>query len=340
MTMFDEDILGDLLRRSTDDLHAPGGVAGHIVTRRRHHHRRVVAVSAVSGAVALAAAGIAIASPGTKGPDLHQATGGGKESILYQLASASAAAPALQGRYVILSETDTDSQAGGETKRTSVIDTETGASTTYQAAFPVNGTPPGAEYAGIPPVLTEGPESDSTAAYYAGLPTDPTQLRSSLLAIADQQAAAAAAAQQQAQAQARQQAAQHGQATPTDTFTPSSPGLTDDDNVFQEADQMLWSPLVSPALRSALYKVLAATPGVTVNPDATDPAGQAAIAMSRTYSGITETDTTYEDPATGAVLAQVWDNTGNPGDVLTAVYQPVTSSDTIPPNPYAGRSSG
>jgi hypothetical protein len=33
------------------------------------------------------------------------------------------------------------------------------------------------------------------------------------------------------------------------------------------------------------------------------------------------------------VLAQVW---SDPEDVITAVYQPITSTDTIPPNPYAG----
>ncbi len=33
---------------------------------------------------------------------------------------------------------------------------------------------------------------------------------------------------------------------------------------------MLWNRLVSPALRSALYQVLAGVPGVTVNPSARD----------------------------------------------------------------------
>jgi hypothetical protein len=44
----------------------------------------------------------------------------------------------------------------------------------------------------------------------------------------------------------------------------TEPTLSDDDNVYQEADEQLWNPLVGPALRSALSKVLAATPGVTV----------------------------------------------------------------------------
>jgi hypothetical protein len=53
--------------------------------------------------------------------------------------------------------------------------------------------------------------------------------------------------------------------------------------------------------------------------------------MTRHDSGVPETDTTYEDPATGAVLAQIWQENG---DTITAVSQPVTSSNTIPSNPY------
>jgi hypothetical protein len=53
--------------------------------------------------------------------------------------------------------------------------------------------------------------------------------------------------------------------------------------------------------------------------------------MTRSYSGTNETDTTYEDPATGAVLAQIGDGAG--GDI-SAVYQPVTSANTIPSDPY------
>jgi hypothetical protein len=45
------------------------------------------------------------------------------------------------------------------------------------------------------------------------------------------------------------------------------------------------------------------------------------------------TDEVYENPATGAVLAQIW-KTGP--DSITAIYQPATSRDTMPANPYAG----
>lgn len=95
---------------------------------------------------------------------------------------------------------------------------------------------------------------------------------------------------------------------------------------------MLWNPLTPPALRSALYKVLAATSGFSVDTGATDPSGRPAVAMTRntTLGATAETDITYEDPSTGAVLAQVWKTDS---DTITAVYEPVTSTNTIPTNP-------
>ena len=223
------------------------------------------------------------------------------------LASYSAAAPPFQGRYVVLAETDTETGYSGQSERTSVIDTLTGASTTYQQ--PYVGTD-------APSVLTEGPRATTTEAWFAALPTDPTALRAKLLAIA------------------QQQADQAGKATAQPVESPPSA----DDDVYQEADELLWSPLVQPALRAGLYQVLAGCSGFTVTSQATDPAGRPAIAMTRTYTDTTETDITYEDPTSGAVLAQVWTTpatNGRPGNTITAVYQPVTSTDTPPADPYA-----
>jgi hypothetical protein len=76
------------------------------------------------------------------------------------------------------------------------------------------------------------------------------------------------------------------------------PALSDDDHVDQEDDTLLWSPLAQPTLRAALYRVLAGTAGFTISDDVTDPAGRSAIAMTRHYSGLSETDITYEDPIT------------------------------------------
>jgi len=42
--------------------------------------------------------------------------------------------------------------------------------------------------------------------------------------------------------------------------------------------------------------VLASINGVTVTQNATDPAGQPAIAVSYAFTGVSETDTTYEIP--------------------------------------------
>jgi hypothetical protein len=220
-------------------------------------------------------------------------------AALNKLATNSASVARLQGRYVVMSETDTQAGEAGEFKRTTVIDTQTGASTTYQQAYPLNGVAPGADYTGAPAALTEGPDPSSTEAWFAALPTEPTALSAKLLSLAKAQA--------------------------------QTPTLTDDDYLYQEADLLLWSPLVQPTLRSALYQVLASTTGYSINQSATDPAGRTAIAMIRTYSGVNETDTTYEDPSTGAVLAQIWNGAG--GDI-TAVYQPVTSTNAMPSNPY------
>jgi hypothetical protein len=104
---------------------------------------------------------------------------------------------------------------------------------------------------------------------------------------------------------------------------------TADDMVFEEATAWLWNPLLSPALRSAMYKVLAATPGVTVKSGTTDTAGQPAIEISRSDSFAGE-ESTFESPETGAVLEQDFT------DVGPALYAGVTGYATPPANPYRG----
>ncbi len=289
--------------------------AAHILDGRRHLRRSLAGGIA---AAALVAAGVGIVSTGssTRSPQVattHPASR--THTILYQLASASIDDPALVGRYVVLSETDTETGYPGTSQRTTVIDTETGASTTYQQ--PYAGT-------NAPSVLTAGPDASSTEAWFTALPTDPVALRAQLLTIAEQQ-------QAQFEQNSEGLAATAGTARAVPIIQRA---LSDDDLVYEEANDLLWSPLVQPALRSALYKVLATTSGFTLDPDATDPSGRPAIAMVRHWNGTDETDTTYEDPQTGMVLAQVWNSTVI--GTITAVYQPATSSDTVPPNPYAG----
>ncbi|HEY5260859.1 MAG TPA: hypothetical protein VIJ33_01975, partial [Solirubrobacteraceae bacterium] len=119
---------------------------------------------------------------------------------------------------------------------------------------------------------------------------------------------------------------------------PASATVRDDD-VYEAASDLLRSPLVQPALRSALYKVLATTSGVSVDTHATDPSGRAAIALSRSYSqnGEQLRSITYENPTTGAVLAQTSSQHGANAPLTgtsTAIYQPATSTNSMPANPY------
>jgi hypothetical protein len=237
-------------------------------------------------------------------------------AVLYRLAAASAQVPASTARYLIMSETDTDSEyAGQSSHRTSVDDSISGSSITYQEPFTGQGL-------SAPGVLREGPSRQSTTAWYESLPTDPTALRAWLLSSAKAQYAQAA--QYNAQAMKKQGL----------SARPASALPSDDDLVYEQASDMLWGPLVPPALRSALYKVLATTSGVVVDQNATDPDGRPAVEMTRTWTdddNDEETNTTYENPANGAVLSQIWKVNS---DTTTAVYQPVTSSNTIPPDPY------
>jgi hypothetical protein len=275
--------------------------AGQTRPVRRAAGLAVVAGAAASAIVVAGVAGLTSHTPTGVTPPAAGHTPTHAQLTLYRLASASTTASAPQGRYVVLAETDTESDEPGQSQRTTVVDTETGASTTYQQ--PYQGT-------NAPSTLTEGPDPTSTEAWYTALPTNPAALRSQLLTMA------------------KQQAAKVGRVIPPE------PALSDDDYVYEEADDLLWSPLVQPPLRSALYKVLAGTSGVTVNPNVTDPAGRPAIAMTRRDNGVPSSATTYEDPTSGAVLAQVW-STDSGAETITAVYQPVTSTDTIPVNPYA-----
>jgi hypothetical protein len=312
------------------------------VPERRRRWVRAALVASAAAAVAVGGVTVFAAGPPGRPRELALRASGPRHAsapqsgrlLVYRLATAAASTPALQSPYVVLSETDTQSGYPGELKRTTIVNTQTGASTTYQQAYTTAGVkvpnstyvpPPSPavanptpaqqklealqhaqENSGPPTVLTGAANPQLAEAWYAALPTDPTALRAKLLALATQ---------------------------PNNGIQPAlTPGYTNDDYIYQEADTMLWSPLVSPALRSALYRVLAKTSGYTVA-QGTDPIGRPAIVMTRTYTGSSETDITYENPTTGAVLAQVWKQGGG---TITGIYQPVTGASTIPPNPYGG----
>jgi hypothetical protein len=74
----DEDILRGLMRRCTDDVHAPASIPAQVVTRQRRRARRgrVLSLTATTAA----------------------------QHALYRLSSLAAAAPQSRGRYVVMRE--------------------------------------------------------------------------------------------------------------------------------------------------------------------------------------------------------------------------------------------
>jgi hypothetical protein len=152
----------------------------------------------------------------------------------------------------------------------------------------------------VPSELPVATHASPTRAEFAAWPTNPARLRALLLSQAEQ----------------------------LDTIK----GQTPDDLVFQQATNWLWNPLLSPALRSAMYKVLAATPGVTVKTGITDETGRPAIEISRHDSVTAEEFGTFESPTTGAVLEQDFSYLG----IGVAVYTAATGYATLPANPYGG----
>jgi len=305
MPATDEDTLRELMHHATDDLHAPRAMNAGIVTR--HHRRRRntrllsitgagVAAAAVVAAVAGFGAGVGV---GTSVPSSahHQtalpAIKLTPAQVLDRLSAAAAGAPQLTGRYVEL----TEAQGLGfgtpavTVNRTSVIDSLTGNTWTYQQG------------PNVPSELPVAAHLLPTRAQFAAWPTNPAALRALLLS------------------QGEHLVATGGQL----------PQETPDDLVFAQASGWLWDPMLSPALRSAMYKVLAATPGVTVKTGTTDMAGRPAIEISRPDSIVAEVTATFENPSTGAVLESYDSETG------TDLYESITSSATLPANPYRRR---
>ena len=80
------------------------------------------------------------------------------------------------------------------------------------------------------------------------------------------------------------------------------PKETSDDWAFSQAAMTLWNPAISPALRSALFKVIAATPGVVVNSHARDSLGRPAVEISRYDPQAKYTEAVFEAPDATRVL--------------------------------------
>ena len=106
------------------------------------------------------------------------------------------------------------------------------------------------------------------------------------------------------------------------------------DIVFSQAMNFLWNPSTPPALRAALFRVLAGMPAVQVDPSARDMLGRRTVKISWTASDRT-VYTVYENPANGTVLEQAynWPDVAPGYDLMLRV----TRTNTIPPDPYKSR---
>jgi hypothetical protein len=333
MPATDEDIIRDLLHRYTDHVRPPASIAAEVAARQRRRDRRRVVSLAATGAALGTAAGVIAVVPGhsSPAPGGPSASGGKQPAIrltadqrvLDHLSSVAAGQPQGQGRYAVMKTEGTD------VKDTSVIDSHTGNMWSYQEG--TDGTPSG---------KGSSPHYSPTSAQFAAMPTSPAALRSALITLWEKQT---------------EPTVHPGRKTSHPIPIPRPVPESRNDMVFQEATYMLWNPLVDPALRSALYKMLATVPGVKVNPSARDSIGRPAVELSRTdSSGLPNGKSdgqiyaTYENPATGAVLESAityppgsdivtpQDPKGNGTVVDTTVYLSVTWASAVPADPYGG----
>jgi hypothetical protein len=338
-----EDVMRELMRDATADLHAPRSAAAGAIrhVRRRQLRNRLIGAGAAAAVAGLAVGVIVTTSSGGAGGFTPPAVSTGPlqltaaQQALYSLSDAAAGSHNPAGRFVIMTE---KTVSGAETgQKTSVIDTATGAVITYQdislGASPV-GTPR------PPAVLRNGPGTMPAQAQLDAMPTSPGKLKAELLAQAKQQIADA-------------QQKLRGQKPGAGPVSKSS----DNDLVFTGATDLLWQPNLSPALRAALYKVLASTPGVKVSPHARDDAGRPAVKISRVLDWGSANVIAYENPKTGATLETASQltkgsgkgqnvykstKTGRPivtappkaGDLDADVYLSIKYANSIPGNPY------
>jgi hypothetical protein len=322
MPSTDEDVLRAAMRRCTEDVRAPASIAAQVVShqRRRARRGRILTLTATTAALA-AAAGVVALVPrqAAQTPGGHQTRPAialtAAQRTLYRLSSVAANSPAGQGRYVVMREVQDNY------KRTSVIDSVTGDVWTYQQG------------AGVPAELPVARHDSPTQAQLAAMPTGPAALRALLISQYDEQ-------QNQADAAMAAQLKQKDKILRRD-HRPAVTALklTANDKVFEQASLLLWNPLVSPALRSAVFKVLAATPGVQVNSHARDGLGRRAVEISWFDRVTSVTLATFEDPATTRMLEQTDTSTpaavnGHTSSTGRDLYLSVTRARAVPPNPY------
>src|SRR3984885_929816 len=322
MPSTDEDVLRAVWRRCTEDVQAPASIAAWVVShqRRRGRRGRIPTLTATTAALGTAAGVVALvprqAAPTPGGHQTRPAiTLTAAQRTLYQLSSVAANAPAGQGRYVVMREVQDNY------RRTSVIDSLTGDVWTYQRG------------AGVPAELPVARHDSPTEAQLAAMPTGPAALRALLISQYDQQ-------QKQADAAMAAQLKQKDKISRRAHRPAVKPlRLTANDKVFEQANLLLWNPLVPPALRSAVFRVLAATPGVQVNSHARDDRGRPAVEISWFDRVTSDTLATFEDPATTRMLEQK--DTSTPAGVNghstytgRDLYLSITRASSVPANPY------
>ena len=322
MPRTDEDILRAAMRRCTEDVHAPASIAAQVVRhqRRRARRGRILTLTATTAALGTAAGVVALVPrQAAQSPAVHQTrpaiTLTAAQRTLYRLSSVAANESQGRGRYVVMREIQDNY------KRTSVIDSMTGDVWTYQRG------------AGVPAELPVARHDSPTQAQFAAMPADPAALRALLISQYDQQ-------QKQADAAMAAQLKQKDKILWRAHRPVIKPlKLTANDKVFEQANLLLWNPLVGPVLRSAVFKVLAATPGVQVNSHTRDGLGRPAVEISWFDRVTSVTLATFEDPATTRMLEQT--DTAAPAVVNghtsstgRDVYLSITRTRTVPPNPY------
>lgn len=298
MPATDEDLLRDLMHRATGDLHARSEITTGIVTASRRRYRRTRALGVGVTGAAAAAVGVAAVASGAVGSAGRPAKSGGPGSVI-QLTAAQRTLNHLSARAAAGATAPTDrwvkmTEVAGAQHKTTIIDTRNGDVWTYQ---PDAGK-------GVPPVLFDK-AGMPTAAQLAAYPTNAASLRTFLVRQARQQQAYA---ERQMLAQLRQAERKDGKRlraaleSKKATIIKDQPKETSDDWAFSQAAMTLWNPAISPALRSALFKVLAATPGIQVNSHARDSLGRPAVEISRYDSEAHYTEAVFEAPDASRVL--------------------------------------
>jgi hypothetical protein len=313
MNFTDDDLLHDLLTRSTEGLTLAPELGHDIAVRQRRRHLRrqfgsvaVTGVAATVAIVSLPSGGQSQKTPAATASPAIRLTA--SQRVLFGLADAASDRVTPQGRYAVMSEIQANTGIA-DIKRTSVIDSVTGSNVTYQQGA-------------VPAQL--GSSGGTTAAQYAALPRDPKALAAALVKQSDADLA-----------QAKAHMAQVEQEKPGPIPVGQPDDRTAADKVFEQAAMMLWNPLVQPSLRASLYRVLADTAGVEVITNARDSRGRSAVLLRHTSTGRDHTTiSVYQDQATAQTLETDYQN-GPPVSVSKDVYLSVTRTDTIPGSPYS-----